>query len=224
MTAAENLDFLAHQDWESRMKEVFKEVAPWFKILKKNILDYQKALEKAKKAAERDARKAATAAARAHGRARGTRAGRRGGRTGVRGRGTAVVGGAGAVADDSDSEPFEATESSESGSESDSESEAEIPVQRSRRQRPVRVIQERCDVAAVGVVEQAAVVEDEMDGCPEQPQPRPQPRSHIEGSSGAQDGGIEVPPTVHSSEIEIETGPQRRRNPRRGKHSDATNS
>ena len=28
MTAAENLDFLARQDWESRMKEVFREVAP----------------------------------------------------------------------------------------------------------------------------------------------------------------------------------------------------
>ena len=28
MTAAENMDFLACQDWESRMKDVFKEVAP----------------------------------------------------------------------------------------------------------------------------------------------------------------------------------------------------
>jgi hypothetical protein len=278
MTAAENLDLLAHQDWESRMKEVLKEAAPRFKILKKNILDYHKALEKTKKTAERDARKAAAAAARSHGRARGTRAGRRGGGRGGRGRGTAAVGGAGAVADDSDLEPFDKTESSESSSESDFESEAEIPVPRSRRQRPVRVIQGRREVAAVEVVEQAAAAENEMDGRTEQPQsrqqPRPQPRPRIrhnpletregggvaassdvnasgepealqgrserhaacatfgtelvpvvtEGSLGAQKGGIEVPPTMQSSEIEIEAGPQRRRNPRRGKYSEATSS
>jgi hypothetical protein len=38
MTVAENLDFLACQDWESKMKDVFKEVASRFRILKKNIL------------------------------------------------------------------------------------------------------------------------------------------------------------------------------------------
>jgi hypothetical protein len=65
MTAAKNLDFLAHQDWESRMNDVFTEVAPRFRILKKNILDYQREIEKAKKAAEREVRRAATVAARA---------------------------------------------------------------------------------------------------------------------------------------------------------------
>ena len=52
MTATKNLDFLACQDWESRMKDVFKELVPQFRILKKNILDYQREIEKAKKVAE----------------------------------------------------------------------------------------------------------------------------------------------------------------------------
>jgi hypothetical protein len=52
MIAAENLDLLAQQDWESGMKDVFKEAAPRFKVLKKTILDYQKEVEKAKKVAE----------------------------------------------------------------------------------------------------------------------------------------------------------------------------
>lgn len=99
MTAAENLDFLARQDWESRMKDVFKELALQFRILKKNILDYQREIEKAKKAAEQEARRAATAAARAtrsHGRGRSRITGNRGGMRGRGGRGTgAAVGGTG---------------------------------------------------------------------------------------------------------------------------------
>jgi len=55
MTATENLDFLARQDWESLMKDVFKEAAPRFRVLKKSILDYEKEVEKAKKVAEHDA-------------------------------------------------------------------------------------------------------------------------------------------------------------------------
>lgn len=35
MTAAESLDLLARQDWERWMKDVFKEAAPRFKVLKK---------------------------------------------------------------------------------------------------------------------------------------------------------------------------------------------
>jgi len=65
MTAAENLDWLAHHDWENLMKDVFKEAAPRFKVLKKNITDYQKAIEKERKAAEREAKAAAAAEARA---------------------------------------------------------------------------------------------------------------------------------------------------------------
>jgi hypothetical protein len=81
MTAAENLDWLARHDWESLMKDVFKEAAPRFKVLKKNIADYQRVLEKEKKAAERAAKTAAAAEAkalRARGRGRGTRGGGRG--------------------------------------------------------------------------------------------------------------------------------------------------
>ena len=65
MTAAENLNLLARQDWERGMKNVFKEAVPQFKILKKTILDYQKEAEKAKKVAKQEARKAATATAQA---------------------------------------------------------------------------------------------------------------------------------------------------------------
>jgi hypothetical protein len=96
MTAAENLDLLARQDWESQMKDVLKEAAPQFKVLKKSILTITRQsrkrrrwLSKAKKAAA-----AAERAARAHGRVRGNRGGRRGrgrGRgRGARGRDTAV--------------------------------------------------------------------------------------------------------------------------------------
>ena len=140
MTAAENLDFLARQDWESRMKDVFKEVAPRFRILKKNILDYQREIEKAKKAAEREARRAATVAARAargRGRGRGRITGNRGGTRGRGGRGRggrgtgAAAGGTGTDADDSDSEPFGATESSGSSSNPSTVSEGEIPIPRS---------------------------------------------------------------------------------------------
>ena len=147
MTAAENLDLLARQDWERGIKDVFKEAAPRFRILKKNILDYQKEVEKAKKVAEREARKAATAAARARGRGTGNRGGTRGrgarGRGRGRGRGTPEAGASGA----GDSDSFETMESSGSSSDSDSESEAEIPIPRSRRQRPIRLIQGHCEVA-----------------------------------------------------------------------------
>ncbi len=47
------------------MKDIFKEAVPRFKVLKKNIADYQKALEKEKKAVEREAKAAAAAEARA---------------------------------------------------------------------------------------------------------------------------------------------------------------
>ena len=174
MTAAENLDFLARQDWESRMKDVFKEVAPRFRILKKNILDYQREIEKAKKVAEREARKAATAAARAawgrgrgrsHGRITGNRGGARG--RGGRGRG-AAAGGAGTDADDSDSEPLEPTESSGSSSNTSTVSEGEIPMPRSRRERPIRVIRGH----------HKEVAEDERIQPAEQLRPRPHPRPH----------------------------------------------
>jgi hypothetical protein len=185
MTAAENLDLLARQDWESRMKDVFKEAAPRFKILKKNILDYYKDIEKAKKVADREAKKAereakkvaaaAEKAARARGRARGNRGGARvraraRGR-GARGRDTdtlAVGGGANAGMDVSDLglESSGTPESSDSSSNPDSESEAEVPIPRSRRQRPVRVIQGR----------QEEATEHEINQLSEQPQPHPQPR------------------------------------------------
>jgi len=63
------------------MKDVLKEAAPQFRVLKKNIVDYHKEIEKAKKVAEHEAKKAAAAAiraerARCHG--RGTRGGHRG--------------------------------------------------------------------------------------------------------------------------------------------------
>ena len=143
MTATEHLDSLARQDWESGMKAVLKEAAPRFKVLKKNITDYQKAMEKAKKVAEREAKRAAAATARARGRVTKNRGGRRGRGRG-RERGTAAMpGGGNAGAEDLDLEPEldGMTESSESSSsDSGSESEAEIPIPRSRRQRPVRVI------------------------------------------------------------------------------------
>jgi hypothetical protein len=85
MTAAENLDWLARHDWESLMKDLFKEAAPQFKVLKKNIADYQKALKKEKKTAEREAKAAAAAevrAARARSRGRATRGGRGRGQAG----------------------------------------------------------------------------------------------------------------------------------------------
>jgi hypothetical protein len=155
MTANENLDLLARQDWESRMRDVFKEAAPRFKALKKNIVDYHKTTEKARKVAEREARKAAAAVARAarargRGRARGTRGGRRGGTRGVRGRGGAARGGIGA--DDSDPESLDTTESSESSSDSECEGEEDIPIPRSRRQRIIRVIRGRHETA-VGDIE-----------------------------------------------------------------------
>ena len=278
MTAAENLDLLARQDWESQMKDVFKEAAPQFRVLKKTILDYYKEVEKAKKAAEHEAKKAereakkiatvAEKAARAHGRTRGNRGGgrvraRAGGR-GARGRDTNIVGSANAGMDASDSglEPSGTPESSESSSDSDSESEAEIPIPRSRRQRPVRVIQ--------GCHEETT--EHERSQHTEQPQPRPhmhqppletrdigeaenssiadavgyqsepkvlqegsvqeQAISHEYGTSlvpgimddglEADNSGVEVLLMMQSGEIETRVEPPKRRNPRRGKQSDAT--
>ena len=156
MTAAESLDLLARQDWERWMNDVFKEAAPRFKVLKKNIIDHLKAIEKARKAAEQTAKKAATAAARAErARGRGTRGGRRGGGRGARGRGAAVpaaeasCAGADADAGDSDSEPSGVTESSKSDSDTNSDSEVEIPVPQLRRQRQIRVIQGRCEEPSV---------------------------------------------------------------------------
>jgi hypothetical protein len=139
MTATENLDLLAQQDWESGMKDVFKEAAPQFRVLKKNILDYQKEVEKVKKAAECEARNAAKVAAWARGRGMGNRGDTRSrgmrGRGRRRGRCAPVAGGPSAGADnsDSDSEPIRMTELSGSSSSSDSESEAKIPIPRSRR-------------------------------------------------------------------------------------------
>src|ERR1700678_3534062 len=146
MRANKNLDLLARQDWESRMRDVFKEAAPRFKALKKNIVDYHKTTEKARKVAEREARKAAAAVARAaraaraqgRGRARGPRGGRRGGTRGGRGRGRAETGGIGA--DDSDPESLDTTESSESSSDSECQGEEDIPIPRLRGQRIIRVI------------------------------------------------------------------------------------
>ena len=61
----ENLDLLAQQDWKGRMKDILKEAAPQFKALKKNIINYYKAIEKARKVADHDAKKAAASATRA---------------------------------------------------------------------------------------------------------------------------------------------------------------
>jgi hypothetical protein len=163
MTATENLDFLARQDWERGMKDVFREAGPRFKVLKKSILDYQKAIEKVRKVAEQEAKKVAavsTGAERARGHGRGTRGGRRGGGRGARGRGGAVAEGSGACTDDVDSEPSGAAESLGSDSDSDSESEAEIPIPRSHQQRQIRVIQGRREEAAVREVDQEVVVKD----------------------------------------------------------------
>jgi hypothetical protein len=141
-----------------------------FKVLKKNILDYQKEIEKARKVAECEAKKAAAAAtraARAHGRVTGNRGGRRGRGRGVRGRGrgAAAASSANAGTDDSDLdlEPDRGTVSSGSSSDSDSESEADIPMPRSCRQCPVRVIQGHRE----------EVAEDKRNKPPEQVRPRP---------------------------------------------------
>jgi hypothetical protein len=140
MTATKNLDFLAQQDWERGMKDVFKEAAPQFKVPKKNILNHQRVIEKARKVAEQEVKKAATAATRAEracGCGRGTRGGGQGRGRGARGRGAAVAEDSGAGADDLDSRPSGVTESSESDSDSDSNSEAETPIPRSCQQRQI---------------------------------------------------------------------------------------
>jgi hypothetical protein len=146
MTATKNLDLLAQQDWESGMRDVFKEAAPRFKVLKRGILDYQEEVEKAKKVAECKARNTAKAAARACGCGMGNRGGTRSRGTRGRGRGrwrgAPAAGGPSAGVDnlDSDSEPIRMTELSGSSSSSDSESEAEILIPRSCQQCPVQVI------------------------------------------------------------------------------------
>jgi hypothetical protein len=136
MMAAENLELPARQNWEGQMKDVFKEAAPQFKILKKKIVDHEKAIEKAKKMAEHEAKKVAVAVARGCGRGRGARGARGGRGRGSRdmwGRATTTAQEAGAESRDSDSDSFEMTEPLESSSDSESESEAEIPVPRSHR-------------------------------------------------------------------------------------------
>ena len=130
------------------MKDVFKEVAWQFKVLRKNILDYQKEIENAKKVAEYDVKKATAAAARAA-RACGRITGNRGGRRG-RGRGAAAASSVNVGTDDLDLdlELFRMTESSESSSDSDSESKADIPIPRSCQQCPVWVFQGCCEEAS----------------------------------------------------------------------------
>jgi hypothetical protein len=53
MTAEENLDMLAREDWEKLMKDIFKELAPRLKVQKKTITLFYQNLEKERKAAER---------------------------------------------------------------------------------------------------------------------------------------------------------------------------
>jgi hypothetical protein len=52
MTAEENLNMLAREDWEKLMKEVFKELAPRLKVQKKTITLFYQNLKKEKKVAE----------------------------------------------------------------------------------------------------------------------------------------------------------------------------
>lgn len=52
MTAEENLDMLAHEDWEKLIKDIFKELAPRLKVQKKTITLFYQNLEKERKAAE----------------------------------------------------------------------------------------------------------------------------------------------------------------------------
>jgi hypothetical protein len=156
-----------------------KEAAPQFKVLKKNILDYYKKINKAKKVIEHEAKKAkheakkaavaAKRAVRAHGCTRGTRARARARGRGARGRDMGVEDGASARMDNADSglESSGTPESSESSSSSDSESKAEIPIPRSHQQHPVHVIQGCCEEAT----------DQERSQHTEQPQPHPCPRS-----------------------------------------------
>jgi hypothetical protein len=146
MTANDTLEILARQDWEKAMKDVFKELAPHLKVLKKTITLFYQNLEKEKKAAERvrkaDERRAKKAAADAEKMARRGR-GRGRGRGQSRGRG----GGRGRAADsrlesegsDDALEPASSSQesSSEPGSSSASEAEALSPRPRTR---PIRVI------------------------------------------------------------------------------------
>jgi hypothetical protein len=45
----------------------------------------------------------------------------------------------------------------------------------------------------------------------------------MEGGLDAQGGGVEASATVQSEDVDSQAGPQRRRNPRRGKQSDTIN-
>ena len=178
MTGDEMLDFLARQDWEGRMKDIFKEAAPQFKILKKNITSYQKAVEKAKSVEERNKKKAATAVARAErtrGRVRGTRGGRRGRGRGARGRGAAGHASRDTDRDDSNSSGTDSSESRGS-SDSESESDTDIPIPRSRRQRPLRVIRGHDRNLSIEEANQEEVMDEGENELTEYPQPRPQPR------------------------------------------------
>ena len=58
MMASKNQDLLAQQDWEGQMKDVFKEAAQRFKVLKKSISNHDKVVEKARKVAAQAAKKA----------------------------------------------------------------------------------------------------------------------------------------------------------------------
>ena len=52
MTANENLDMLAQEDWEKLMQEVFKELSPCLKVQKKTITLFYQNLDKERKTAE----------------------------------------------------------------------------------------------------------------------------------------------------------------------------
>ncbi|TFK46918.1 hypothetical protein OE88DRAFT_1666709, partial [Heliocybe sulcata] len=57
MTSSEALDYLARADWESAMKDVFKEAAPKFKHWKTKILEYDRDEKRAIAEAKREAQK-----------------------------------------------------------------------------------------------------------------------------------------------------------------------
>ena len=67
MTAEENLELLAREEWERKMKVVYKQLSPRFKRIKKDLATIERNKEKVRKAAQ--------GAPRGHGRGRGSRAG-----------------------------------------------------------------------------------------------------------------------------------------------------
>jgi hypothetical protein len=209
MTSDEILDLLARDDWETMMKEVFKEVGPWFRVLKKSIADYQKAIEKEKKAAKCEAKKVAAAearAGRAHGRGRGTGGGGRGrGRGRGRGGRGRVAGAAGGVDDDDLSPNYDSSgtaRSSSRSSNSGSESEAEIPILCSCRQRPVQLIRAQPDVAVEDNANPPS--EPELPRMVVAAQPRPRPRMiHNPSKARAVNNGDDDDDTNQPPEPEI---------------------